>query len=156
MARSLEVQKLVIYSDSQLVVKQLSGEYEARGVRMTKYLAEVKDKLAYFTSHSCQGVDRSDNTVADALARLATTEASSFNGSVYLEVLERPSVSRTEVLALDRLDCWLTPYITYLVDGTLPSDRILARKVKHRSSNFVLIDGETYTEGPLAPHYSNA
>lgn len=67
-------------------------------------------------------MDHSDNTVVDALAKLGTTEVSSFSGLVYLEVLDTPSVPRLEVSAIDRLDCWLTPYISYLTDGVLPSD----------------------------------
>lgn len=80
LARSLEVRQLIIFSDSQLVIKQIIGEYEARGARMTKYLAEVKDQLHYFNSYSFQGVDRSNNTVVDALSKLAITDVNSFGG----------------------------------------------------------------------------
>ena len=52
LARSLEVRCLVILSDSQLVVKQIQREYEARGARMTKYVCEVKSLLHYFSSYS--------------------------------------------------------------------------------------------------------
>lgn len=49
-------------------------------------------------------------------------------------------------MALDRLDCWLMPYISYFVDGVLPSDQILAKKIKHKSLNFILIDGDLYRQ----------
>lgn len=142
---------MIICSDSQSVVKQILGEYEARGVKMSKYLAEVKDWLLHFEFYIFQGVDRLDYTVADALSKLATTEASTFYGSVYLEVLNAPSVSRLEVSAIDRLDCWLTPYIEYLNDRILPSDWVLAKKIKYKSSYFTLIDGDLYRRAFSSP-----
>lgn len=118
---------------------------------MTKYLTKVKDQIHYFSSCNFQGIDRSDNTVADALARLTMIEASSFSVSVYLEIFDAPSVHKLEVLALDRLNCWLTPYIEYLNDGILPTDRVLVKKIKHKSSNFLLIDGDLYRRAFSSP-----
>lgn len=92
LARSLEVRHLTVFSDSQLVVKQITGEYEAREARITKYLYEVRDRLHYFNCYSFQGVDRSNNKAADALSKLATTYVSSFGGSVYLEILDAPGI----------------------------------------------------------------
>lgn len=61
-----------------------------------------------------------------------------------MEILDAPSVQRSEVLVVERLDCWLTPYIEYLSDMVLHSNRILAKEIKYRSLNFVLIDGDLY------------
>ncbi|KAH7861387.1 hypothetical protein Vadar_025452 [Vaccinium darrowii] len=38
-AKGLDIEDLVVYSDSKLVVNQVSGEYEARNVRMKKRLS---------------------------------------------------------------------------------------------------------------------
>lgn len=104
------------------MVKQISGEYEARRARMTKYLAEVKDRLHYSSSYSFQGVDRSNNTVTDALSKLTTTEVTSFGGLMYLEVLNTLSIQRLKILVVERANSWLTPYLDYLNDGKLPSN----------------------------------
>jgi len=151
LAKSLEVPKLIIYSDSQMVVKQLSGDYEARGTRMIKYLAELKDLLQYFVSYEFQCIERNDNSIADALSKLATTDAVVFNGSVYLEVLQQPSIQYEAVMRIERCNCWMTPYIEYLAYGVLPSDQMLAKKVKCKSANFVLIDRDLYRRAFSSP-----
>ena len=46
LARSLKVQKISIYSDSQIVVKQTSGEYIAKDPKLAQYQALVKSYLA--------------------------------------------------------------------------------------------------------------
>lgn len=96
-------------------------------------------------------MDRSNNTIADALAKLATTDASTFSGSVYLEVLNQPSVQHARVMFLERSNCWMTPYLNYLVDGVLPLDQMLAKKIKHKSLNFLLIDGDLYRRAYFSP-----
>ena len=40
-ARELKVEDLGIFSDSQVVVNQILGEYQARGVQMAAYLAKA-------------------------------------------------------------------------------------------------------------------
>ncbi|XP_077237287.1 uncharacterized protein LOC143878960 [Tasmannia lanceolata] len=45
LATELGAGKLRVYSDSQLVVNQVNGAYEARGLRMKRYLQKVKEKL---------------------------------------------------------------------------------------------------------------
>lgn len=96
-------------------------------------------------------MDRSNNTIVGALAKLATTDASTFNGSVYLEVLNQPSVQHAEVMFLERSNCWMTPYLNYLFDGILPLDRMLVKKIKYRSLNFVLIDRDLYRRAYSSP-----
>lgn len=60
--------------------------------------------------------------MADTLSKLATTEVSSFSGSVYLEVIDVLSIQKAEVLVVERTNYWLTPYLDYLSDGIFPSD----------------------------------
>lgn len=49
LAKSLKVRNLFIFSDFELVVKQIRGEYEAWGARKAKYLAEVKAALLFYS-----------------------------------------------------------------------------------------------------------
>lgn len=48
MAEGLGIQDLVVYSDSQLVVLEVTGEYETRNDRMTKYVASATALLRGF------------------------------------------------------------------------------------------------------------
>lgn len=56
LALALSVSKLQIYSDSQLVVKHVQEEYEAKDARMARYLAKVRDTLQQFTEWTIEKI----------------------------------------------------------------------------------------------------
>ncbi|RVW22923.1 Transposon Ty3-I Gag-Pol polyprotein [Vitis vinifera] len=58
---ALSVSKLRIYSDSQLVVRHVQKEYEAKDSRMARYLAKVRSTLQQFTEWTIEKIKRADN-----------------------------------------------------------------------------------------------
>ena len=72
LTHSLEVGQLEVYSDSQLVVRQIEDTYEAKSGRMILYLRKVHDLLKKFVLVQVKHVPRAENSQADALAKLAT------------------------------------------------------------------------------------
>ena len=50
LAKEMRVESLEIYNDSQLVVCQVTNEYQARGKKMVAYLQKAKDLLSTFSS----------------------------------------------------------------------------------------------------------
>ena len=64
-----------MFSDSRLVVGQVTGELEAREARMQGYLSQVKRLQSGFDLFSLSHVSRSGNTHVDSLATLATSAA---------------------------------------------------------------------------------
>ena len=72
-ASELKVNSVQCFSDSQLVVNQVLGEYQARGAKMAAYLAKVKVELSAFGRGSIEQIPREQNANADALAKLATS-----------------------------------------------------------------------------------
>ena len=75
------IKKLDIRSDSQLVVNQLLGTYQARDLKMASYLEHVKTLQSTFKEFNIAQIPRLDNSHADALANLVssipTTESQS-------------------------------------------------------------------------------
>ena len=69
----LSANKLLIRSDSQLVVGQVNAEYESRDPRMAKYVALVKQRLAGFSTWKLEHVSSDSNKKADALAAVAAS-----------------------------------------------------------------------------------
>ena len=61
LAKEMKVESLEIYSDSQLVVCQITGEYQSRGEKMAAYLQKAKDLLKSFSSYAIHQVLRSQN-----------------------------------------------------------------------------------------------
>ena len=67
----MEANQLEVSSDSQLVVKQIEDSYEARGEKMILYLKKVRELLKKFIRVQVKHVLRSENSRANALAKLA-------------------------------------------------------------------------------------
>ena len=74
MATELKAKAIRCFSDSQLVINQVLGDYQARGTRMAAYLERVKTALEDFEFYSVEAIPREDNALADALVRLATSK----------------------------------------------------------------------------------
>ena len=71
LARALGVRKLLVYTDSQLVAKQVNGEYQVKEPILAKYHKIVMDLLKCFEYSSLTEIPRAENTVADSLSRIA-------------------------------------------------------------------------------------
>ena len=58
LALALSVFKLHVYSDSQLVVRHVQKEYEAKDERMARYLTKVRDTLQQFSEWTVEKIKR--------------------------------------------------------------------------------------------------
>ena len=92
LTHSLEVDQLEVYSDSQLVVKQIEDTYEAKSERMILYLQKVCYLLKKFVLVQVKHVPRAENSRADALAKLATTSQEDLGRSTPVKYLAEPSI----------------------------------------------------------------
>ncbi|GFS41482.1 hypothetical protein Acr_00g0074590 [Actinidia rufa] len=82
-ANKLGVPELHIFNDSKLVINQVTGKFEARGIKMTKYLKMAKILISKFRAVKIEWVRRELNAHVDALTALASTD---LDGS-YCELL---------------------------------------------------------------------
>ena len=65
---NLSVLNVVIFSDSELVVRQINGEYKVKNDRMKKLYCDSHELLSKFNSWELKHVLRDKNTIADKLA----------------------------------------------------------------------------------------
>ncbi|XP_052207976.1 uncharacterized protein LOC127811830 [Diospyros lotus] len=91
LAKEVRAEAVVILSDSQLVVNQIRGEYQAKGAKMVAYLLKARELLALLPKFEVRQIPRSQNSHADALARLATARDTEFLGAIPVEFLAAPS-----------------------------------------------------------------
>ena len=70
---TVSTDKLLIQSDSQLVVGQVNAEYESRDPRMAKYVSLVKQRLGSFEALKLEHIPRDYNEKADILATVAAS-----------------------------------------------------------------------------------
>ena len=93
-AKELEEDRLQVYSDSQLVVGQVSRNYEAREDSMAKYLEKVKEIIPPFGSFDIKQIPRVEKIWADLLSKLATLDSTELSKEVFFEVLKCPSTEK--------------------------------------------------------------
>ncbi|GFY91031.1 hypothetical protein Acr_07g0012270 [Actinidia rufa] len=91
-ATELGAQSLEVFSDSQLVINQVQGDYLAKDARMIAYLGEVKAVSAKIKEFKIHQIPREDNKKADALANLASTFEFISDKCIPLEFLTNPSI----------------------------------------------------------------
>jgi ribonuclease HI len=68
-ARMLGATEVVLQSDSQLVVHQLTGKWQIKTPRLQEYCNEAKTEIAQFDSVDIQWVPRESNSHADQVVR---------------------------------------------------------------------------------------
>ena len=69
----MSADRLLIRSDSQLVVGQVNEDYESRDPRMAKYVSLVKQRLGNLEAWKLEHIPRDCNEKADALATIVAS-----------------------------------------------------------------------------------
>ncbi|XP_027173140.1 uncharacterized protein LOC113772850 [Coffea eugenioides] len=151
LARKLGAAHILVYSDSQLVVCQILGEYEAREEAMHRYLSKVLQLVTHFESFEIQRIPRSQNRRADALSRLASTSFSDLNKTVLVEVLAKPGYVGEVVCLIYPGDTWMGPLVRFLSRGELPEDRAESRKLQRKAARYALRGDLLYKRSYLDP-----
>lgn len=71
LARSMHVTQITVYCDSELLVKQVRGEYRVRNASLRPLYEELLAMVSLFDAFGIAHVRRADNARADALANKA-------------------------------------------------------------------------------------
>ncbi|XP_059654497.1 uncharacterized protein LOC132301242 [Cornus florida] len=153
MAKALEVEQLIAYTDFQLITGQVQGEYEAKDEKMKTYLHKIEDIKGFFKKFSIHQIPREDNGQADALARLAT--AAEEDKAIPVEHLDEPSIVWDWPQKIHQVIQgmeWAKPIIRYIENEELPQDRMEARKIRMCAAKYCLIEGVLYKKGFSLPY----
>jgi ribonuclease HI len=125
LAKALGATELDICSDSQLIVGQVNGVYEAKEEQMQQYLKLVWHQISQFWEVKLNRIPREQNTTADQLAKSASSDASNDETGV----VKQSSIQTIEVNPINVETSWMTPIISYLQGRILPSDRHEAKQL---------------------------
>ena len=153
LAHSLEVDQLEVYSDSQLVVRQIEDTYEAKSERTILYLQKVRNLLKKFVLVLVKHVPRAENSRADALAKLATASQEDLGRSTPVEYLAEPSIDPYSMVIapIESVPSWMDPIWNYIIDRSLPDDSKEAAKIRVRAARFTNHKGSLYKRGFFTP-----
>jgi ribonuclease HI len=75
-AREMAVAMVFVYTDSELVAKQVLGSYRVKNDRLRKYLQEAQDLIADFNGFEIKHIPREKNGLADKLAKSGALQQS--------------------------------------------------------------------------------
>ncbi|XP_021980658.1 uncharacterized protein LOC110876804 [Helianthus annuus] len=152
LAKKMNAKHVEASTDSQLVVKQYQGEYEAKDSIMAQYVAKVKETTKTFKTFKLEYIPRGRNRKSDAISKLASVAFDHLAREVKVEVLTSPSLGTEEVATIENAqETWMTPIVRFLRDGTLPEGDWATRKVRVKALQYELIDGEFYRRSYLGP-----
>jgi ribonuclease HI len=120
-----------VYGDSELVIKQLNGQYECKSDALRIYYEECREILKSFPLVILQHIPREHNEEANRLAQSAS------------DYKEHQEVFSTEICALGMdlaEDDWRKEIIDYLKG---PSQKVL-RKLRYKAIKLVLLDDSLF------------
>jgi len=133
LAQGVGADEVVAYCDSQLVVNQFNGDYEAKDSRMEAYLEVVKDLAKNFKKFELICIPQGENTTADALAAMASTSDPEVKRIIPVECISERSikdeneafvVTRSRAAARDRGEPVIEPYLSRLYKKILGSKKL--------------------------------
>ena len=156
-ANKLGVPELHIFSDSKLIVNQITGNFEARGIKMAKYLKVARSLISEFRAVEIEQVGRELNAHADALASLASVFEEENGRTVAIGVISVPSIEETPKMSIfvntELGPSWMDPIVSYLRTDKLPDDKKEAHKIRIKAARFwISPSGDLYKRSYQGPY----
>ncbi|KAM2646214.1 hypothetical protein EV1_019658 [Malus domestica] len=151
LAKHLGVKRIDIFSDSQLVVNQVTNNFNAKDSSMAAYLAQTQLLLKHFHYQITQ-IPRAANSHADALARLASTMEDKIGRKIQVELLAAPSTMAEEVCNLQQGDSWITSIYRFLTHDTLLNDKVQAKQIRYKATSYLIINDQLYKQSFNLPY----
>ncbi|KAL0416680.1 UNVERIFIED_CONTAM: hypothetical protein Slati_3499900 [Sesamum latifolium] len=150
MAHEAGARHLLAYLDSQLIVKQVEGTYEAKEESMIQYLQQITDLKTKFHHFQIIQIPREENAKADSLSKLASTLEDCWIRHItihYLPEARTPLAVQPITMGED----WRTPIIKWIEEGLLPENRWEAARLKTRASRFIMQEHILYKKSYTHP-----
>jgi hypothetical protein len=122
---------------------------------LMQYLAAVRGLEKQFKGFTLQHVERNKNEEADTLAK-AAAKGEALPSDVFYHIIGTPAVRNPEglqitqdvdghrIVILINAEDWRAPITLYLQGHYHPSDRNEAKRLKHRSRDFTIVNGQLY------------
>jgi ribonuclease HI len=158
LAASLGIKRLLVYDDSAVVINQVNKSCECNKENMDAYCLEVCKLENMFYGLEFHHVVRDNNVAANVLSKLGSTRAQVPAG-FFIHELHTPSISEPappttdpahrpagqEVMMMD-VD-WRQPFINYIREQKVPSDKNMAEQLIRRAKSYVLVGEKLYKRG---------
>ena len=151
-ARALGAENIVLKSDSQLVIGQVRGDFEAKETRMQKYLKLTNQLVSTFHHAEFIQIPWDHNAEADEVAQSASADNQDEMNDWRMEEQDSPSIKEFQTLPVHTHSRWTDPILSFLRDGRLPPNPKEAKKVQKRAAWFTVLNDEFYKRGFSQPY----
>ena len=122
LVKAAEISSVVIHSDSQVIIRHINEDYEAKGERMKEYLSMVKERVnKKFLARFVQ-ISREEHEQVDRLAKSASTEHIVISNQVLSFIQYLPTIDKIYVQVIPIRVDWMAPIVSYLRNRTLLED----------------------------------
>jgi ribonuclease HI len=160
--KALGVTTCIIKTDSKVVAGQIEKDYSAKDPALLQYLTAVRSLEKQFKGFILQHVDRARNEEADALAKVAA-RGEALPSDVFYHVIGTPAVRSPEglqittnaeghrIVNLIMAEDWRAPITLFLQGYYHQGDVNEAKRLKHRSQDFTLIEASYTRKGSVNP-----
>jgi ribonuclease HI len=155
LAVSLGIKRLLVYGDSAVVINQVNKSWDRNKENMDAYCLEVRKLENKFYGLEFHHIVRDNNVAVDILSKLGSTRAKVPAG-VFVHELHAPSIPEPaptttdpapspagqEVMMID-VD-WRQPFIDYIREQKVSTDKNLAEQIICRAKSYVLVGDKIY------------
>jgi hypothetical protein len=91
LAKEIGIRGILCFGDSNLVVHQVSGEWDAKDANMASYCFYVQQLCGFFEGCEFHHVPRANNDEADQLSKIGSTKQD-IPAGVSLKIIRKPSI----------------------------------------------------------------
>jgi ribonuclease HI len=160
--KALDVTTYIIKTDSKVVAGQIEKDCSEKDPALLQYLTAVRSLEKQFKGFTLQHVDRARNKEADVLAK-AAARGEALPSDVFYHVIGTSAVHSPEglqittnteghrIVNLIMVEDWRAPITLFLQGYYHPGDVNEAKRLKHRSRDFTLIEGQLCKKGISQP-----
>lgn len=93
-----KINKLQVYGDSQLVIKQVNDEYQTKDDKLLPYCSMVEDFKQHFTAIQFDQIPKANNKATDVMATIGSLLQMSTNSQKCEFLVEQLLVSAYDVI----------------------------------------------------------
>jgi len=148
------IQRLIIKTDSQVVAGHIEKDYKARDPELTKYLQFIREQEKYFEGLTVKNISRTNNSDADEIAK-AATQNTNLPQDVFFQVLTHASIKAKQEVPREvhviQSEDWRAPIMAYLRGYYELEDEVNEVIMKHRTTNYKIINNQLYKQGIHEP-----
>ena len=130
LAKVAGVSSVALHSNSQVVVRHINRDYEAKGEQMKKYLYLIRRRANQTFAVKFLQVLREENEHVNWLAKSISTGHITVDWQDLCFVQQSFAIEELEMQMIPKGTDWTTPIISYLKNGTLPEDHDESRRLK--------------------------